>query len=128
MTAPLPTDADAALFGNRFITQEVPSREFPEGGMAAADAMRLVAEDLAIEGDPARNLATFVTTWMEPEAQQIIADNLHRNFIDDAEYPRTAEIEQRCVRMLADLFHAPGRRREPEPRDRPRQSCSVVCP
>src|SRR4029078_10363031 len=82
MTAPLPTDADAALFGNRFITQEVPSREFPEGGMAAADAMRLVAEDLAIEGDPARNLATFVTTWMEPEAQRLIGANLHRNFID----------------------------------------------
>ena len=76
--------------------------------MAAADAMRLVGEDLAIEGDPARNLATFVTTWMEPEAQRIIAANLHRNFIDHAEYPRTAEIEQRCIRMLADLFHAPG--------------------
>ena len=76
--------------------------------MTAVDAMRLVAEDLALEGDPARNLATFVTTWMEPEAQRIIADNLHRNFIDHAEYPRTAEIEQRCIRMLADLFHAPG--------------------
>ena len=65
--------------------------------------------DLAIEGDPIRNLATFVTTWMEPEAQRIIAENLHRNFIDHAEYPISAEIEQRCVRMLADLFHAPGK-------------------
>ncbi|PPB50718.1 glutamate decarboxylase [Arthrobacter pityocampae] len=100
--------ADAALFGNRFVTQEVPSREFPDTGMFAQDALHLVAEDLALEGDPARNLATFVTTWMEPEAQQIIAANLHRNFIDHAEYPRTAEIEQRCIRMLADLFHAPG--------------------
>ena len=55
-----------------------------------------------------RNLATFVTTWMEPEAQRVIAENLHRNYIDHAEYPQTAEIEQRCIRMLADLFHAPG--------------------
>jgi glutamate decarboxylase len=102
------SDADAALFGNRFLIEEVPSRTFPTAGMAANDAMRLVAEDLALEGDPGRNLATFVTTWMEPEAQRIIADNLHRNFIDHAEYPRTAEIEQRCIRMLADLFHAPG--------------------
>ena len=61
-----------------------------------------------LDGDPQRNLATFVTTWMEPEAQRIIAESLHRNFIDHAEYPRTAEIEQRCIRMLADLFHAPG--------------------
>jgi len=103
-----PADADVALFGNRFVTQEVPSREFPETGIPAQDALRLVSEDLALEGDPARNLATFVTTWMEPQAQQIIAANLHRNFIDHAEYPRTAEIEQRCIRMLADLFHAPG--------------------
>ena len=103
-----PTAADVALFGNRFATQEVPSREFPATGMPAEDALRLVAEDLALEGDPARNLATFVTTWMEPQAQKIIAENLHRNFIDHAEYPRTAEIEQRCIRMLADLFHSPG--------------------
>jgi glutamate decarboxylase len=45
---------------------------------------------------------------MEPEVQRIIAENLHRNFIDHAEYPKTAEIEQRCIRMLAHLFHAPG--------------------
>ena len=77
--------------------------------MRPTDAMRLVDEDLALEGDPQRNLATFVTTWMEPEAQRIIAENLHRNFIDHAEYPISAEIEQRCVRMLADLFHAPRR-------------------
>jgi glutamate decarboxylase len=101
-------DAAAALFGNRFMTEDVPSRTFPDDGMSATDAMRLVAEDLAIEGDPGRNLATFVTTWMEPEAQRLIAANLHRNFIDHAEYPRTAEIEQRCIRMIADLFHAPG--------------------
>jgi glutamate decarboxylase len=76
--------------------------------MPPIEAMRLVDEDLALEGDPQRNLATFVTTWMEPEAQRIIAENLHRNFIDHAEYPISAEIEQRCVRMLADLFNAPG--------------------
>jgi glutamate decarboxylase len=99
---------DVALFGNRFLTMEVPTREFPEAGMPAVDAMRLVGEDLALEGLPDRNLATFVTTWMEPEAREIITGNLHRNFIDHAEYPRTAEIEQRCIRMLADLFHAPG--------------------
>ena len=108
MSTYIPSEADAALFGNRFAVSEVPSTTFPDTGMSAVDAMRLVAEDLALEGDPARNLATFVTTWMEPEAQRIIAENLHRNFIDHAEYPRTAEIEQRCIRMLADLFHAPG--------------------
>ena len=100
-------DAEA-MFGNRFLTERAPSTSFPEHGMRPTDALRLVGEDLNLEGDPQRNLATFVTTWMEPEAQRIIAENLHRNFIDHAEYPISAEIEQRCVRMLADLFHAPG--------------------
>ena len=76
--------------------------------MPSVDAMRLIGEELVLDGIPMRNLATFVTTWMEPEAQRIIAENLHRNYIDHAEYPQTAEIEQRCIRMLADLFHAPG--------------------
>ena len=100
--------SEAALYGNRFLTEQVPSTVFPATGASPTDTLRLVAEDMALEGDPMRNLATFVTTWMEPEAQRIIAENLHRNFIDHAEYPVSAEIEQRCVRMLADLFHAPG--------------------
>src|SRR5436190_2159940 len=109
MTATRAPDSPAqSLFGNRFLTEAAPSTHFPDGGMHAVDAMRLVGEDLAMEGDPQRNLATFVTTWMEPEAQRVIVENLHRKFIDQAEYPQTAEIEQRCIRMLADLFHAPG--------------------
>jgi glutamate decarboxylase len=104
-----PSRDDAAmLYGSRFLTEDAPSGDFPASGMSALDAMRLVDEELVLEGDPNRNLATFVTTWMEPEAQRLIAENLYRNFIDHAEYPISAEIEQRCIRMLADLYHAPG--------------------
>ena len=101
-------DALAAAYGNRFLLEPAPDHQLPEHGMRAVDAMRLIGEELVLDGIPMRNLATFVTTWMEPEAQRVIAENLHRNFIDHAEYPQTAEIEQRCIRMLADLFHAPG--------------------
>src|SRR3954470_8655629 len=91
-----------------WITRGAPDRAIPEDPMPAIGAMRLVEEELAVEGIPERNLATFVTTWMEPEARRVIDDNLHRNFIDHAEYPQTFEIQQRCIRMLAELFHAPG--------------------
>jgi glutamate decarboxylase len=102
-------DNDAAeLIGLEFLTHDAPDNAFPESGMRATDAMRLLGEEIILDGDPMHNLATFVTTWMEPEAQRIIAENLHRNFIDHAEYPRSAEIERRCIRMLADLYHAPG--------------------
>jgi glutamate decarboxylase len=98
----------AREYGNRFLLEGAPDHQIPEHGMTSTDAMRLIGEELVLDGIPMRNLATFVTTWMEPEAQRVIAENLHRNFIDHAEYPQTAEIEQRCIRMLAHLFHAPG--------------------
>jgi glutamate decarboxylase len=92
----------------RFLVQDAPDHKFPDGRMDADDAQIMIEQDLFLDGDPNRNLATFVTTWMEPQAQELIAKNLHRNFIDHAEYPQTAEIEQRCIRMLSDLFNAPG--------------------
>src|ERR1700741_1892832 len=101
-------DARANDFGTPFLLSAAPDNEIPAHSMPALEAMRRLAAELMLDGLPQRNLATFVTTWMEPEAQRIIAENLHRNFIDHAEYPVSAEIEQRCVRMLADLFHAPG--------------------
>jgi glutamate decarboxylase len=101
-------DARAAQFGYRFLLNPAPDNELPEHGLPSIEAMRLLGEELILDGLPMRNLATFVTTWMEPEAQRVIAENLHRNFIDHAEYPQTAEIEQRCIRILANLFNAPG--------------------
>ena len=77
--ATLSEDGLAAGYGNAFVTEEVPKHRFPAGGMAAQDAMRLLAEELALDGDPQHNLATFVTTWMEREAQRTIATNLHRS-------------------------------------------------
>ena len=91
-----------------WLTERAPDQAIPEHPMTPIAAMRLVDQELAVEGIPERNLATFVTTWMEPEARVVIDENLHRNFIDHAEYPQTFEIQQRCIRMLAELFHAPG--------------------
>ncbi len=91
-----------------WLSEHAPANFIPDEPMSSLAAMRLVEQELSIEGIPERNLATFVTTWMEPEAREVITSNLHRNYIDHAEYPRTFEIEQRCVRMLAELFNAPG--------------------
>src|SRR3954454_13140485 len=91
-----------------WLTLGAPDEAIPDHPMTAIGAMPLVNQELDGEGIPERNLATFVTTWMEPEARVVIDGNLHRNFIDHAEYPQTFEIQQRCIRMLAELFHAPG--------------------
>ncbi|MFC7472100.1 hypothetical protein ACFQVA_38225 [Actinomadura keratinilytica] len=56
-----------------------------------------------LHGNARQNLATFVTTWMEPEGAAVMAQCRDKNLIDKDEYPRTAEIERRCVAILADL-------------------------
>jgi glutamate decarboxylase len=92
----------------RYFTQPAPTRELPTHSRDPRAALALVESEMLLDGDPAKNLATFVTTWMEPEAREVIVNNLHRNFIDHAEYPRTAEISKRCVRMLHRLFRGEG--------------------
>jgi glutamate decarboxylase len=98
----------AARMGGHWLVEGAPDNRIPDEPMLPIAARRLIGEEMVLDGIPERNLATFVTTWMEPEAQAIIHESLDRNFIDHAEYPQTAEIEQRCIRMLADLFNAPG--------------------
>jgi glutamate decarboxylase len=101
-------EALEGMYGNRYLLEPAPDNKLPRSGMSAQEAMGLIEEEMVLDGLPARNLATFATTWMEPEANQVIQEALRVNFIDHAEYPQTAKIEQRCIRMLADLFNAPG--------------------
>jgi glutamate decarboxylase len=105
----LPTEQDPQLtIAERYFTHPALSRTFPEDSTTARTALHIVESEGLLDGDPGKNLATFVTTWMEPEARAVIDANLHRNYIDHAEYPRTAEISRRCVRMLHNLFHGEG--------------------
>jgi glutamate decarboxylase len=83
----------------------VPRFRMPEAMIAPDVAARLVRDELILDGSARLNLATFVTTWMEPEAAALMADTFDKNMIDKDEYPQTAELELRCVNMLADLWH-----------------------
>ena len=96
-----------STYGTRYFSKSVPKYEMPEEGMPAYAAYRLIHDELNLDGNPALNLASFVTTWMEPEARKLIDENLHKNFIDQDEYPKTAEVQDRVVNMLSRLFNAP---------------------
>jgi glutamate decarboxylase len=100
-----PTDPTGVTIEERYFTRPAPVREIPEHSVEPRVALAHLKSEMLLDGDPAKNLATFVTTTMEPEARAVIEENLHRNWIDHAEYPRTAEIANRCVRMLHHLFH-----------------------
>ncbi|MDX2604003.1 glutamate decarboxylase [Streptomyces caniscabiei] len=84
-----------------------PKHRLPDAPLAPSTAYQLVHDELMLDGNSRLNLATFVTTWMEPEAGVLMGECRDKNMIDKDEYPRTAELERRCVSMLADLWNAP---------------------
>ncbi|MET8474382.1 glutamate decarboxylase [Streptomyces sp. NPDC006422] len=84
-----------------------PKSRLPDRPLAPMTAYQLVHDELMLDGNSRLNLATFVTTWMEPQAGVLMGECRDKNMIDKDEYPRTAELERRCVAMLADLWNAP---------------------
>ena len=94
-------------YGQRLLRKSLPRYEFPEGEMSPQTAYSVVHDELILDGNARLNLATFVTTWMEPEARLLMAETFDKNMIDKDEYPQTAELELRCVNMLSRLWNSP---------------------
>lgn len=104
---PGPNEVSESVYGSKFASEGLPSGAMPEGEMPRDIAYRLIKDHLSLDGNPVLNLASFVTTYMEDEAEKLMAEALSKNFIDYEEYPQTADIQAKCVNMIARLFNAP---------------------
>ncbi|MFD9547248.1 glutamate decarboxylase [Nocardia salmonicida] len=100
----------APAYTGRLSMDPVPALRMPAESMDPDVAYRFIHDELMLDGSSRLNLATFVSTWMDPQAEKLMAETFDKNMIDKDEYPATAAIEQRCVCMVADLFHAEGLR------------------
>ncbi|MEE2057676.1 glutamate decarboxylase [Rhodococcus artemisiae] len=103
-----PTETLAPAYTGRLGTDPIPALRLPESETEPEAAYRFIHDELMLDGSSRLNLATFVTTWMDPQADRLMAETFDKNMIDKDEYPATAEIETRCVNMVAALFHAEG--------------------
>lgn len=104
------SDRDKSLspvYGRTAMDRPVPKYELPEGELSADTAYNLIHDELMLDGNARLNLATFVTTWMEPQAEKLMAESFDKNMIDKDEYPFTAMIEERCINIVTRLFNAP---------------------
>jgi glutamate decarboxylase len=88
--------------------QSVPKHRLADDMLDAGAAYQLVHDELMLDGNARTNLATFVTTWMEDEARRLLVECADKNMIDKDEYPQTAELERRCVNILASLWSSPA--------------------
>ena len=97
-----------SVFAGHNLTRPVPKYRFPRDETLPREAFQVVSDEVMLDGNARQNLATFCQTWEEPELLALMALSVNKNMIDKDEYPQTAEIEARCVHMLADLWNAPG--------------------
>jgi glutamate decarboxylase len=95
------------IFAHHSLSLPVPKYRFPEDEMLPKAAFQVITDELILDGNARQNLATFCQTWAEPELLALMELSFNKNMMDKDEYPQTAEIERRCVHMLADLWHAP---------------------
>ncbi|MFA5608166.1 MAG: glutamate decarboxylase [Leucobacter sp.] len=107
-------DADAQLEISPVFTRpgeatQLPKFAFPDDLMDPDTAYQIVHDASMLDGNSRLNLATFVSTWMDENAQKLYAEAADKNMIDKDEYPATAELEDRCWRMLADLWNVPDK-------------------
>jgi glutamate decarboxylase len=86
---------------------ELPRDRLPDKGLGQDPAHELISSELLLDGQARLNLATFVTTWMPTQGHRLMFETADKNMIDKDEYPQTAQIEQRCVNILADLWNSP---------------------
>jgi glutamate decarboxylase len=98
-----------ASSGDQFdAAARMPSSRLPDAGYGGETSYELISSELLLDGHSRLNLATFVSTWMPSTAARLMAETADKNMIDKDEYPQTAEIEARCVRIITDLWNAPG--------------------
>ncbi|MGZ4609529.1 MAG: pyridoxal-dependent decarboxylase, partial [Actinomycetes bacterium] len=95
------------VFGGRGSARALPKYRFPPTETRPEDAFQLVTDEMLLDGNSRQNLATFCQTWEEPQVHRLMDLAIDKNMIDKDEYPQTAEIERRCVHMMADLWNAP---------------------
>ncbi|MCQ2000884.1 glutamate decarboxylase [Arthrobacter zhaoxinii] len=87
-----------------------PKYRLNDGEMLPETAYQIVHDETMLDGNARLNLATFVSTWMDDHANRLYSETFDKNMIDKDEYPQTAQIEQNCWQILADLWHAPSPR------------------
>ena len=101
------TGAASPIFARSGTAGDLPHAAIPQHSIQPDTAAQLIADELMLDGNARLNLATFVSTWMEPQARELMTMTFDKNMIDKDEYPRTADIEMRCVSMLSRLWNSP---------------------
>ena len=104
----LGADETDDVYASIELSHRLPKSKFPQSQQNPRNVFSAVRDELMLDGNSRQNLATFCQTWVDDEIRELMDLSIDKNMIDKDEYPQTAEIEARCVRMLADLWNSPS--------------------
>ncbi|MFB6455328.1 glutamate decarboxylase [Chitinophaga sp. Hz27] len=96
------------IYTSPYMREGIVKDKLPDHEHLPANVYALLKDELLMDGNAKQNLATFCQTWMDDEIHELMNDCIDKNMIDKDEYPQTAEIEARCVKILADLWNSPA--------------------
>jgi glutamate decarboxylase len=94
------------IFGSTLAASIASTAKFPENEGRHDVIYQIVHDELFLDGNARQNLATFCQTWENEDLHKLMDLSISKNMIDKDEYPQTAELENRCVKMLADLWNS----------------------
>ncbi len=95
------------VYASSDLSVVMPKYKMPEKEHDQRHAYQVVHDELMLDGNARQNLATFCQTWLDPEIHTLMDESIDKNMIDKDEYPQSAELENRCVHILADLWNSP---------------------
>lgn len=102
-----PDTVTTAVFGSHEMLEPAPVDKIPEQSTTPEIAYRMVKDETYAQTQPRLNLATFVTTYMDPYATKLMNDAIAINYIDETEYPRVAVMCAKCINIVANLWNTP---------------------
>jgi len=92
-------------YSTRYNAQtEISKYKIPHDGAPAEAVHQMLKDELDLDGRPNLNLASFVGTYMEKEAEQLMIENLSKNMSDADEYPAMMAMQTRCISIIATLW------------------------
>lgn len=97
-------DTSLTPYSNKYSISALSKHVLPKEGAPAEAVAQMIRDELDLDGRPNLNLASFVGTYMEKEAERLMIENLAKNMSDADEYPAMMDIHARCISIIAHMW------------------------
>lgn len=92
-------------YGEDAFAHPIPTDKIPENSMSPRVAKRLIDDELDLDERNSSDLGSYITDYMDPEADELIQRTIGKVYIDHPEYPQASKMGERIIKMIQDWYH-----------------------